>query len=118
MSIHPSLKGADAMKRHRSVLTRLERIQRLHERGALDLEKSSFLGLPKVRHLRIRIKKEKAAATPVEGAAGATATTAAAPASRQAQKAPAQKTSAAAPKAPEGKKAPQAQKAAQSPKKE
>ncbi len=61
MSIHSSFKTADTMKRHRSVLTRLERIKILQEKGLLDLEKSSILGLPKVKHLKIRMKKEKAA---------------------------------------------------------
>lgn len=72
------------MKRHRSVLSRLERVKILHERGTLDPEESSVLGLPKVRHLKIRIKKEKAAApapgtpealgTPAKGGVAATAT--------------------------------------------
>ena len=72
MSIHPSLKVADTMKRHRSVLSRLERIKILSERGTLDPQGNSVLGLPKVKHLKIRIKKEKAAAaegaTPAAGA--------------------------------------------------
>lgn len=109
------------MKRHRSVLTRLERVQRLHEKGTLDLERSSFLGLPKVKHLRIRMKKEKASATPAEGKAPAAATTPAAPgAQAQGQKAPAQKAAAANPKAaPQASKAPpQASKGAQPTKKE
>ena len=73
MSIHPSLKVADTMKRHRSVLSRLERIKILSERGTLDPQGNSVLGLPKVKHLKIRIKKEKSAtaaegATPAAGA--------------------------------------------------
>ena len=73
MSIHPSLKVADTMKRHRSVLSRLERIRILQERGTLDPENHSILGLPKVKHLKIRIKKEKTSAaaegsTPMAGA--------------------------------------------------
>lgn len=74
MSIHSSFKTADTMKRHRSVLSRLERIKLLAQKGILSLEESSFLGLPKVKHLRIRMKKEKAAAAPgtAEAAAGAT----------------------------------------------
>ena len=105
MSIHSSLKGGDTMKRHRSVLTRLERVQRLHERGSLDLEGGSFLGLPKVKHLRIRIKKEKAAAAATEGQAPGTAA-AAAPAQKvEAKKAPAVALAPQAQKAPEHKKA-------------
>ena len=90
MSIHSSFKTADTMKRHRSVLSRLERIKFLSQKGTLSLEESSFLGLPKVKHLKIRIKKEKAAAAPgtAEVAAGATtpaaggATAAATPAAK------------------------------------
>lgn len=77
MSIHRSLRATETMKRHRSVLSRLERVRVLQERESLDLKAASCLGLPKVKHLKIRIKKEKAAAAP-EGAAAAG--TAAAPA--------------------------------------
>ena len=75
MSIHSSFKTADTMKRHRSVLSRLERIKLLAQKGSLSLQDSSFLGLPKVKHLKIRMKKEKAAAAAgtAEAAAGGTA---------------------------------------------
>jgi len=59
------------MKRHRSVLNRLERVRILEEKGTLSLESSSLLGLPKVKHLRIRVRKEKAAG-PAAGAATGT----------------------------------------------
>lgn len=62
MSIHRSLKSANTMKRHRSVLSRLERVRILQEKGTLDFGTASVLGLPKVKHLKIRIRKEKAAA--------------------------------------------------------
>ena len=80
MSIHSSLKSAGTMKRHRSVLSRLERVKLLQEKGGLDLGEKSVLGLPKVRHLKIRMRKEKAAAA-APGTAGAVAagTSAAAP---------------------------------------
>ena len=73
MSIHRSLKSLDTMKRHRSALSRLERVRILEEKGSLDLEGSSVLGLPKVKHLRMRIRKEKAAASAEGGAAEGTA---------------------------------------------
>ena len=74
MSIHRSLKSANTLKRHRSVLSRLERARILQEKGLLDLEGSSVLGMPKVKHLKMRIRKEKAAAaTPEGGAAAGTA---------------------------------------------
>jgi len=79
MSIHRSLKSTNTMKRHRSVLSRLERTKILQEKGSLDLPGSSVLGLPKVKHLKMRIRKEKAAAaTPEAGAAAAPAGTPAA----------------------------------------
>ncbi len=68
MSIHPSLKTADMMKRHRSVLSRLERVKILQEKGTVNPQGHSVLGLPKVKHLKIRIKKEKSS-TAAEGTA-------------------------------------------------
>ncbi len=101
MSIHRSLKSPDTLKRHRSVLSRLERVRILEEKGSLDLEGSSVLGLPKVKHLRMRIRKEKAAAT-AEG--GAAAGTAAAPgAAAPAKAAPAKAAPAKAAAAPAAK---------------
>lgn len=88
MSIHRSLKSADTMKRHRSVLSRLERVRILQEKGSLQPAGSPVLGLPKVKHLKMRIRKEKAAAAP--GTAGTAAgaasgsTAAAAPAAASA----------------------------------
>ena len=89
------------MKRHRSVLNRLERVRILHERGVLDLEQSSLLGLPKVKHLKIRVRKEKAAA-PAAGTAGETATTPAASAPPASGTKPAAKGAAGPPKAEAG----------------
>ena len=68
MSLHRSLKSVDTMKRHRSVLSRLERMKILQEKGSLDLGSCSILGLPKVKHLKMKIRKEKAAAAPETGA--------------------------------------------------
>ena len=96
------------MKRHRSVLSRLERVRLLQEKGELDLEKRSILGLPKVRHLRIRVRKEKAAAPAAgETAAAGTAAGAAAPAATASGKATAAKTPATA-KAPGAQTKPEA----------
>jgi small basic protein (TIGR04137 family) len=49
MTIHPSLRGVDTLRGERSVLTRMERIQKLARDGKFDLEGDSPLGLPKVR---------------------------------------------------------------------
>lgn len=65
------------MKRHRSVLSRLERIKILQERGVLDISSGSVLGLPKVKNIKIKIKKEKAAKAE-EAAAGTSGAEAAA----------------------------------------
>ncbi len=87
MSIHRSLKSTNTMKRHRSVLSRLERAKILQEKGFLDLSGSSVLGLPKVKHLKMRIRKEKAAAAaPEAGAAAGTAASAGAPAQTESAK--------------------------------
>ena len=85
MSIHRSLKSTNTMKRHRSVLSRLERTKILQEKGSLDLQSSSVLGLPKVKHLKMRIRKEKAAAAAPEAGAAAPAGTPAAAAAAPAR---------------------------------
>jgi small basic protein (TIGR04137 family) len=49
MSIHSSLRGADSLVGERSVLTRVERIQKLLKDGKFQEDQSSVYGLPKVR---------------------------------------------------------------------
>jgi len=58
MSIHSSLHGADSLVGERSVLSRIERIERLQREGSFDPETDSALGLPKVR-TKYRVKKKK-----------------------------------------------------------
>ncbi|MBI3252194.1 MAG: small basic protein [Candidatus Omnitrophica bacterium] len=71
MSIHSSLRSGGKGRKHRSVLKRYERLKSLKEKGLWD-ETKSVLGIPKVKMQRIKVKKEKTAATPAEGgAAGA-----------------------------------------------
>jgi small basic protein (TIGR04137 family) len=72
MSIHPSLTISEKDKKARSVLKRIERIRQMQEKGNWKSGDSVY-GLPKIKSLRINIKKEK-----VEKAA--TATDAGAPA--------------------------------------
>jgi len=78
MSIHPSLRGADKDKQQRSVLKRIERIKHLIGKG-LWKEGDTVFGLPKIKVIKIKFKKEKAekpeeeAAAAVEGAEGAAA---------------------------------------------
>ncbi len=62
MSIHSSLRGVDNLVGQRSVLSRVERIQKLVQDGKFDPEKDSVYGLPKVRtkFKQIGGKKKKA----------------------------------------------------------
>lgn len=77
MSIHPSLNISEKDKKPRSVLKRIERLRILMEKNKWQ-ETDDVFGLPKVKTLRIRIKKEKAEtpaategqAAPAAGAAG------------------------------------------------
>ncbi len=107
MSIDRSLKLRSALVRHRNVLTRTERVERLKKEEKW-LEDSSLLGLPKVANRKMKAKKAAKEAAPagVEGEAAPAAEAGAAPAA--AAGAPKAKgaapAAAAAPKAkPEGK---------------
>lgn len=61
MSIDRSLKIRGALKRHRNVLTRAERIEKLKDEERWS-EEDSLLGLPKVAHRKSHAgRKEKAA---------------------------------------------------------
>ena len=82
MSIDRSLKIKGALKRHRNVLTRAERIEQLKEEERWS-EDDSLLGLPKVAHRKSHVgRKEKAA--PDEEAATEAATEAVAGAEAEA----------------------------------
>jgi small basic protein (TIGR04137 family) len=88
MSIDRSLKLKGALTRHRNVLSRVERIEKLKEEEKWQDGDSAF-GLPKVAHRKSHAgKKEKAA--PKEAAVGPegeAAAAAAAPAAAEAPKA-------------------------------
>ncbi len=71
MSIHPSFKRSSRSKRHRSVLKRFERLKTLFDKEEWEEGKSIF-GLPKIKILKLKIKKEKAAEVPAEGEVAAT----------------------------------------------
>ena len=80
MSIHPSLTTSEKDKKTRSVLKRTERIRQMQEKGKWK-EGDPVYNLPKIKTLRVKIKKEKVekaeSATPAEGTAapaGAAAT--------------------------------------------
>ncbi len=75
MSQHPSLKSKGKEKAHRSVWKRFERLKFLSEKDKWS-EKDSVYGLEKIKLLKLKIKKEKAAEAAAEGteaAAGAPA---------------------------------------------
>ncbi len=66
MSIDRSLKVKGALERHRNVLSRAERIEKLQEEERWT-EEESLMGLPKVSNRKVRSsKKEKAAPEEVE----------------------------------------------------
>lgn len=59
MSIHSSLRqGSGSGAKHRNVLTRLERMQKLSTDGRWSEDKTMF-GLPKVRSIKVAVKKKK-----------------------------------------------------------
>lgn len=78
MSIHPSLKLSDKDKKQRSVLKRTERLRMMLEKNQWKPGDEVY-GLPKIKTLRIKIKKEKVAekvgAAATEGASPAAAET-------------------------------------------
>jgi len=70
MSIDRSLKIKGALRRHRNVLKRAERIEKLEQEERWDEEEDSVLGLPKVAHRKVRTRKPgKEEAEAVEAAA-------------------------------------------------
>ncbi len=89
MSQHSSLKASGFGVRHRNVLKRFERIKKMKMDGQWEDTMSPF-GLPKIKSLKLKVRKVKEAKA--EGAAAGTAGAAApaAPAAGQA-KAPAAK---------------------------
>ncbi len=66
MSQHPSLKSSKIGKKIRTVLKRYERFFTLKEKAILK-EGSSVFGMPKLKIVRAKIKKEKAEEKPPEG---------------------------------------------------
>jgi len=53
MSIDTSLKTRSNLAKHRNVLTRAERIERLAAKGKFDKSKDDPLGLPKVPNRKV-----------------------------------------------------------------
>jgi small basic protein (TIGR04137 family) len=82
MSIHPSLSLSKKDKKQRSVLKRTERLRIMVEKGQWK-EGDNVYGLPKIKTVRLKIKKEKAAEK-VEAPVSETATPASVEAKGQA----------------------------------
>lgn len=72
MSQHPSLLGSQKGKRHRSVFKRYEKLKYLVEKEKWD-KTSSIYALPKVKSIKFKVKKEKAATAETPAAAAAPA---------------------------------------------
>lgn len=70
MSQHPSLRSKSKETIFRSVLKRYERVKSMVEKDQWEEEKSVY-GLPKMKIVKFKVKKEKsaAAATAAEGGA-------------------------------------------------
>ena len=72
--MHPSLKLSEKDKKHRSVLKRTERLKMMMEKGQWK-EGDIVFSLPKIKTLRIKIKKEKVEKAEVVAPEGVTSTT-------------------------------------------
>jgi small basic protein (TIGR04137 family) len=79
MSLDRSLKSANSLVRHRNVLTRAERLDKLAEEEKWNENKSVF-GLPKVAHRKMALAKAVKEEAAAEGAAAAPGAAGAAPA--------------------------------------
>src|SRR5688500_7456600 len=71
MSLDRSLKSANALIRHRNVLTRAERLDKLKEQAKWAEGKNSVFGLPKVAQRKLAVAQAAKEETPEGPAAGA-----------------------------------------------
>ncbi len=94
MSQHPSLKTSSVSAEQRTVLRRYEKVKALQEKKQWN-EKTSIFHLPKVKTMRLKVKKAASEAAPKEGAPAGT-TPAAATGAAAATKKPAAGPSSAA----------------------
>ncbi len=86
MSIHPSLNISQKGKKQKTVLKRSERLKTMLEKG-LWKQGDSVFGLPKIKVVRMKIKKEKAEKAATTTAEGETAAPAQATAPQEKPKA-------------------------------
>lgn len=59
MSIHSSFRTGGGSGKHRNVLTRLERLEKLEAAGKWNESEQGLFGLPKVRSIKVAMKKKK-----------------------------------------------------------
>ena len=59
MSIHSSFRTGGSASKHRNVLTRLERLEKLESAGRWNTAEDGLFGLPKVRSIKVAMKKKK-----------------------------------------------------------
>ena len=75
MSIHRSFRSANRLEKHRNVLSRQERVEKLESLKKWEEEESSIFGLPKVRNIKAKSKKKAKAEESAETEAQAEAET-------------------------------------------
>jgi small basic protein (TIGR04137 family) len=73
MSLHSSLKRSASAGRHRNVLKREERLEKLLDEEKWEEQNCSIYGLPKVRSIKLRVKKKAKKKEEEEGAEAAAA---------------------------------------------
>ena len=59
MSIHSSFRTSGSSAKHRNVLSRLERLEKLEAGDRWNAEEWGLFGLPKVRSIKVAMKKKK-----------------------------------------------------------
>jgi hypothetical protein len=59
VSIHSSFRSGSAGGKHRNVLSRLERLEKLEAAGRWNTADEGLFGLPKVRSIKVAMKKKK-----------------------------------------------------------
>ncbi len=68
MSIHSSFHSSGNAAKHRNVLSRLERLEKLETAGRWSTADQGLFGLPKVRSITVAMKKKKKKDEEAEGA--------------------------------------------------
>ncbi len=59
MSIHSSFHTSSSAAKHRNVLSRLERLEKLETTGRWNSAEDGLFGMPKVRSIKVAMKKKK-----------------------------------------------------------